>query len=348
MADIVVGPSGLDMNHLDFSALLQGTATNETSTQFVHTISGQLITFVGAGFTYDASGVLTGGVISDVTVTLNGQSLYSVSGANITASTWLTWAKNGDTLGALKGVLAGADTLTGSDNADTMGGVTGDDSISAGGGNDLIDGGASGLMSTGSGDDTINGGAGDDAIVDEDGKNFLQGGDGNDQIVGGSDFDRTNGNTGNDTVHGNDGNDWVTGGKDQDVLFGDNGDDILNGNLGNDTGDGGAGNDTVRGGQGDDVLSGGDGNDYMTGDLGNDTMTGGSGADTFRAFNGGGHDVITDFNAAEGDRVQLDAGATYTVSQVGADTVIDLGGGNQTVLSGVTLTALPAGWIVGA
>jgi hypothetical protein len=36
------------------------------------------------------------------------------------------------------------------------------------------------------------------------------------------------------------------------------------------------------------------------------------------------------------------------VSQVGADTVIDLGGGNQTVLVGVQMSSLPSNWIFGA
>jgi hypothetical protein len=33
------------------------------------------------------------------------------------------------------------------------------------------------------------------------------------------------------------------------------------------------------------------------------------------------------------------------VSQVGADTVIDMGGGNQMILVGVTMASLPSGWI---
>ena len=129
-------------------------------------------------------------------------------------------------------------------------------------------------------------------------------------------------------------------------LYGDDGDDILNGNLGNDTCYGGAGNDTVRGGQGNDVLFGGDGDDYLSGDLGDDTMTGGPGADTFRAFAGGGHDVITDFNAAEGDRIVLDPGTTYTATQSGANVIIYLGGGADLTLLNVQLTTLPPGWIV--
>ena len=44
---------------------------------------------------------------------------------------------------------------------------------------------------------------------------------------------------------------------------------------------------------------------------------------------------MLDFNLAEGDRVKLDPGTTYTVSQVGADTVIDMGGGNEMILVGV-------------
>jgi Ca2+-binding RTX toxin-like protein len=194
----------------------------------------------------------------------------------------------------------------------------------------------------------IHGGAGDDTLTGWAGADFLTGDDGDDAINGGPAFDRTNGNAGNDTVHGNGGDDWVTGGKDNDQLFGDDGADILNGNLGADTADGGAGNDTVRGGQGDDVLHGGAGDDYLTGDLGNDTLEGGPGADSFRAFAGGGSDVVIGFNPAEGDRIVLDPGTSYVATQSGADVLLDLGGGAQTVLRNVQLVSLTPGWIVTA
>jgi preprotein translocase subunit YajC len=48
---------------------------------------------------------------------------------------------------------------------------------------------------------------------------------------------------------------------------------------------------------------------------------------------------VADFSVAEGDRVQLDAGTTYTVAQVDADTVITLSAG-QVVLVGVSMTSL--------
>ena len=56
---------------------------------------------------------------------------------------------------------------------------------------------------------------------------------------------------------------------------------------------------------------------------------------------------MLDFNSAEGDRVVLDPGVTYTLHQEGADTVLDAGAGNEMILVGVQLSALPAGWIVG-
>ena len=55
-----------------------------------------------------------------------------------------------------------------------------------------------------------------------------------------------------------------------------------------------------------------------------------------------------DFHISEGDRVMLDPGTTYTVSQMGADTVIDMGGGHQMILVGVQMSSLPDGWIFGA
>jgi Ca2+-binding RTX toxin-like protein len=75
------------------------------------------------------------------------------------------------------------------------------------------------------------------------------------------------------------------------------------------------------------------------------TLTGGAGADTFHGFSGMGFDVVTDFNAGEGDKVQLDAGTSYNLIQAGSDTVIDLGNGEEMVLKNVTFANLPSGWI---
>ncbi|HEY8614656.1 FG-GAP-like repeat-containing protein [Phenylobacterium sp.] len=195
--------------------------------------------------------------------------------------------------------------------------------------------------------ETLSGGGGDDVVFGGGGDDYLRGDEGRDRLAGGPGFDDINGNMGDDTASGGLGPDWVVGGKDNDLLFGDLGDDIVYGNLGADTCDSGEGADIVRGGQGDDLVLGGSGNDWLSGDRGDDTLTGGDGADVFHTFAEAGVDRVTDFSVAEGDRVQLLPGAAYTVAQVGADVVLDLGGGGRMILAAIQLSALPGGWIFG-
>ena len=90
------------------------------------------------------------------------------------------------------------------------------------------------------------------------------------------------------SLQGTTGNDSLMGSDLADTLRGESGDDQLNG---------GTGNDLLVGGAGDDILIGG---------LGDDQLTGGSGADTFTWKAGDlGKDSILDFNASEGDRIDL-------------------------------------------
>ncbi|PHM07806.1 calcium-binding protein [Nostoc sp. 'Peltigera malacea cyanobiont' DB3992] len=65
-------------------------------------------------------------------------------------------------------------------------------------------------------------------------------------------------------------------------------------------------NNLLFGNGGDDTLSGKSGNDILTGGNGNDTLTGGVGADKFVFSNVlEGVDIIKDFKAAEGDKIQV-------------------------------------------
>ncbi|OYU70712.1 MAG: hypothetical protein CFE28_12360 [Alphaproteobacteria bacterium PA2] len=194
-------------------------------------------------------------------------------------------------------------------------------------------------------DNSIFGGAGNDTITDPSGSNYLRGDDGNDSLSGGTGFDDINGNMGNDTARGGAGADWVVGGKDNDVLYGEAGNDIVYGNLGDDTCYGDDGNDTIRGGQADDWVIGGAGNDWLSGDRGGDAVSGGPGADIFHSSSGAGIDRVVDFSLAEGDRVLLDPGTAYTLRQSGADTIVDMGNGDQVILVGVQLTSLTGNWI---
>jgi Ca2+-binding RTX toxin-like protein len=196
----------------------------------------------------------------------------------------------------------------------------------------------------------VEGGAGNDTIVGFNANDYLRGGDGNDSIQGGTGaFDDINGNKGDDVIDGGSaGNDWLVGGQGNDQITAHVGSDLIYGNLGNDTLTGGDGAQTMLGGQGDDVIVGGSAGDFISGDRGSDTMTGGAGADTFHTFLGAGVDVVTDFSVAEGDKVQIDAGATFRVFQSGQDTVIMLlsGGvdsGDELILRNVS--SLPAGTV---
>jgi|SRR5439155_11221604 len=76
--------------------------------------------------------------------------------------------------------------------------------------------------------------------------------------------------------------------------------------------------DLLQGSASGDTIEGGRGNDWLDGGVGNDTLTGGAGADTFVLRSGGGHDVVTDFNPAEGDRVMFDYGTYSDVMFFGA------------------------------
>ncbi|EJM70995.1 type 1 secretion target domain containing protein, partial [Pseudomonas sp. GM50] len=91
-----------------------------------------------------------------------------------------------------------------------------------------------------------------------------------------------------DVSGAHDGNDTLLGGAGNDILFGQGGNDLLDG------------------GKGNDILLGGSGNDSLIGGQGNDILIGGSGADTFIWKAGDtGSDVIKDFKASEGDRIDL-------------------------------------------
>jgi Ca2+-binding RTX toxin-like protein len=291
----------------------------------------------GVGLTYDINGVINGGTVSGVEIT-SPTGHFVLAGAHTNGSVLGQAFLTNDANLSISTLLSGDDVIT------VRGSAPGTDTTFTGlgfGGNDLMIGGGSlTTFSGGDGNDTVQAGSA--------AQSYLRGDAGDDSLSGGSGFDDINGNMGNDTVHGGNGDDYSVGGKDNDLLFGDDGNDIVWGNLGNDTCDGGNGNDQVRGGQGDDSLSGGAGDDFISGDRGADTESGGAGADIFHTFSGAGIDKVLDFHLSEGDRVMVDPGTVFTVIQVGADTVIDMGNGDQMILVGVQMSTLTGSWIFGA
>jgi len=155
------------------------------------------------------------------------------------------------------------------------------------------------------GHDILLGTAGDDTV-------HLLGG--NDLYVGLGGNDTISGDAGKDTLYGGAGNDFIDGGASSDQLFGGAGDDTLFGGdwatgESDDTADlldGGDGDDHLNGWFGDDVLIGGAGDDVVHGSYGSDTLTGGLGADRFSYTSAiDGNDRITDFDRAEGDKIDV-------------------------------------------
>lgn len=100
--------------------------------------------------------------------------------------------------------------------------------------------------------------------------------------------------------------------------------------------------DVINGFNGKDVLIGRAGDDEMAGGAGRDILTGGAGSDEFNFVVGMGRDTITDFVANGGAGVQDFIDGAFadvdSITQDGANTIVDFGGGDIYVLRNVNAT----------
>jgi len=109
-------------------------------------------------------------------------------------------------------------------------------------------------------------------------------------------------------------------------------------------------NDVINGQGGNDTLTGLSGNDILRGGAGNDVLTGGTGADQFWIASNGlpqGADTITDFVGGVdvigiGGIPGVTGFENLTLTQNGADTVINAGGQDLATLTGIQTTTLIA------
>jgi Ca2+-binding RTX toxin-like protein len=229
------------------------------------------------------------------------------------------------------------DHLYGEGNTDYLWGQDGNDYLYGGGGNyyDFLDG--------GNGDDHLYGGDGGDRLEGGDGNDWLHGGDGADTLDGGDEvhllpYDGDTAAYGDSdamvfvslaTGRGFNGDaegdglvdiENLSGSRFGDLLVGDDGNNALSGLGGDDTLWGGQGADDLKGGEGNDTLDGGGnpavdpwgyyirGRDVLTGDLGADKFVFSSIEDIGNStilFHAA--DLITDFNRAQGDQINLHA-----------------------------------------
>jgi Ca2+-binding RTX toxin-like protein len=109
---------------------------------------------------------------------------------------------------------------------------------------------------------------------------------------------------------------------------------------------------TLDGGAGNDIITGSDGNDIIIGGIGFDILDGAGGDDRFVYRTGDGADQIFFFVAGAGTEDKIDLTAVKLVenfadvlsfaTQVGADTVINFGSGDQITLHNVLRSDLAA------
>ncbi len=246
--------------------------------------------------------------------------------------------------------LYGDHATIGPGDADTLWGGLGDDLIQGGIGSDLIEGeGDNDRLFGDAGNDTILGGTGIDTVDGGGGADNLNGGgtfgdqltyalsragvqvslkDGmatsgrggdaeGDVILG---FSHVIGSSFADRIVDMDSASLTSGANDQ-AFFGNGGRDKLFLGGGNDSGYGGSGDDYLSGGLGDDLLVGGEGRDILRGGPGQDMLTGGTAADRFIFITAAEtattrRDIITDFAAEQGDRIEL-GGIDARTDQIG-------------------------------
>ena len=162
---------GIDFTTFDVTTLAAGDPTDSETTVYRLTDKGNANTFIeyiGFGFTYDLSGLLTGGTITDIAVVENNKSVYEIDlgGAGLSATDLNNFVAGKDSTGFLAEVFGTSDNLDGSTFADHLQGFAGSDNMDGAGGNDTLEGGADNdTIDGGAGDDSLDGGAGSDLYL---------------------------------------------------------------------------------------------------------------------------------------------------------------------------------------
>ena len=267
-----------DADWQSYDAMIGGTILTERQTKFEYTSrDGFHILVTGSGFSYDAMGRATLGVISSITVDVAGvpyahyfQLAYALT--DYMKYTFGTVSGSPDVRlpdidKLFEGMRSGADLIRGNELGRLISGYNGNDTIFGGGGDDTLFGGF--------GQDWYNGGSGIDTVsfagakpvrgavadlslnhgtIFDDGYGFSERLKSIENLAGTVKGDRLTGNVSDNTLWGDAGADTLTGGGGHDALYGNSGNDRLDGQAGDDTIEGDTGRDTSYGGDGIDAL----------------------------------------------------------------------------------------------
>lgn len=163
---LVVGPAfSLDMSDFDFTGVDDAEITTFSSSTITGVAGSFRLTITGQGFVHDQNGYLTDGTVYSLSLTYHGNSMLSLSGADVDIPNLihvLNTSSTKDDLSLLASTLSGDDDLSGSQYGDLIAGYNGNDTLLGKDGHDTIRG--------GSGNDLITGGAGSDDLWGNGGK----------------------------------------------------------------------------------------------------------------------------------------------------------------------------------
>lgn len=319
--DVALGGSGSAEPAIDPSTDMvsdPGTATIPSTTASepasLPDLVNEVIDAVGLD---DLLGIDLGSVAAPSTSAPATPATPATSGTGTTVGADVTVGSGGVSVGVSGSggsIGTGGTSVPAPSGGTTGGGVSGGVEVStgSGGGTSTVGTGAETSTGGGHGGSVIHvghgSGIGTSQAIDLDQRHWMDGSNGNDTIMA---------SNGSDTVYGHDGNDALFANQGADRIFGGQGDDYL------------------RGGRGDDMVSGGDGDDHIWGDLGDDVLEGGDGADVFYFALNSGHDVILNFNYAQGDRLDFQ-GQDYSVTEADGAAIVQLSGGGHIALHGIS------------
>src|SRR5687768_15183782 len=104
MAIFTMSNGGIDLTGLSPEILMEGVEKTATSTTYVIDWDGELLTFTGTGFVFDSQGTATAGTVHEILNNYEGEWL-KVTGLEIPATQFVTWAVNEDSAGMKAGLF---------------------------------------------------------------------------------------------------------------------------------------------------------------------------------------------------------------------------------------------------